>query len=170
MSGPVVVLGIGNPFRGDDGVGPAVLDLLAGRVPAGVRLVASDGEPTRLLEQWRDAATVVVVDAATGGGPPGSVRSLLLRPGDPAPLGAAGGTSSHGLGLAGALALAAALGSAPGEVVVHAVEAGCTAHGTGLTPAVRQAAAVVAGRVLAGLATAATPHEDQAPAGGDVRP
>ena len=163
----VVVLGIGNPFRGDDGVGPAVLALLAGRVPPGVRLVASDGEPTRLLEQWRDARAAVVVDAAVGTGPPGAVRTVRLRPGNSARLATAGGTSSHGLGLAAALALAAALGRAPDEVVVHAVAAGSTAHGVGLSPAVRRAAGEVAARVLAGLAPG---HGEQAPAAGDVRP
>lgn len=158
MSGASVVIGIGNPFRGDDGVGPAVLDLLADRVPRGVRLVPSDGEPARLLEQWRDAATVVVVDAAIGSGLPGSVRTVVLPPGNGLSdgLGPADGASSHGLGLADALALAAALGTAPQTVVVHIVEAASTAHGVGLSPAVRRAAGEVADRVLADLAGAGT--------------
>jgi hydrogenase maturation protease len=143
-----VVVGIGNPFRGDDGVGPAVVALLAGRVPPVVRLVCSDGEPTGLLELWRDAGRAVVIDAAAGGGPPGSVRTVRLRPGDSAALGPGGGTSSHGLGLADALALAAALGTAPAEVVVHAVVAASCAHGAGLSPAVRRAAAEVVELVL----------------------
>lgn len=173
MSGEaVVVIGIGNPFRSDDGVGPAVLALLEGRVPPGVRLVPSDGEPTRLLEQWRDAARAVVIDAATGGGPPGSVRTFLLHRGElhgGEGLGPAGGTSSHGLGLADALALAAMLGTAPGEVVVHAVEVGASGHGVGLSPAVCRAAAQVAELVLAGLRSSVAPGTEPS-AGGAVRP
>lgn len=166
MNGGVVVIGIGNPFRGDDGVGPAVLDLLAGRVPPHVRLVPSDGEPSRLLDQWHGAATVVVVDAAVGAGPPGTVRTAVLRPGGGPDRRATGGSAScHGLGLADALGLAVALGRAPETVVVHAVEAASTAHGARLSPAVRRAAADVAARVLAGLAAGTKPS-----AAGDVRP
>jgi hydrogenase maturation protease len=174
VTGPAVVIGIGNPFRGDDGVGPAVVVLLAGRVGPGVRLVSSDGEPTRLLEQWRGAATAVVVDAAVGGGPPGSVRTFVLRSGDPGRVAPGGRTSCHGLGLAEALALAAALGTAPGHVVVHAVHIGSTAPGTGLSPAVREAAGEVADRVLADLSGTGAPLASttgtERSAAGDVRP
>jgi hydrogenase maturation protease len=45
-----VVTGIGNEFRRDDGAGPAVVGQLRGRVPSGVELVITDGEPTRLVE------------------------------------------------------------------------------------------------------------------------
>lgn len=158
------VIGIGNPFRSDDGVGPAVVALLAGRVGTDVRLASSDGEPTRLMQQWRDAAVAIVVDAASGTGPPGSVRTFLLDPGGGSPFGPGGGTSSHGLGLADALALAAVLGSAPERVVVHTVVAGSTAHGVGLSPAVRRAAAAVAELVLGDLAGAGSATQRNGPA------
>ena len=45
---PVVVIGVGNPMRGDDGVGPAVVEEL-GRVPAVVELVVCDGEAGRTM-------------------------------------------------------------------------------------------------------------------------
>ncbi len=53
-SGPAVVIGIGNEFRRDDGAGPAVIGQLRGRAPAGVRLVITDGEPTRLIDAWTE--------------------------------------------------------------------------------------------------------------------
>jgi hydrogenase maturation protease len=72
----VVVIGVGNEFRRDDAAGPAVVTSLRGRVPPGVELVLTDGEPTRLIEAWTGAALAVVVDAVRADPPrPGRVRS-----------------------------------------------------------------------------------------------
>ena len=43
-------------FRRDDGAGLAVVTSLRDRVPAGVELVLTDGEPTRLIEAWTEAS------------------------------------------------------------------------------------------------------------------
>lgn len=45
-----MVIGVGNEFRRDDGAGPAVVGQLRDRVPPGVELVITDGEPARLIE------------------------------------------------------------------------------------------------------------------------
>ncbi len=58
-----VVIGVGNEFRRDDGVGPAVIERLRGQVPAEVELVISDGDPVRLMEALSNASLAVVVDA-----------------------------------------------------------------------------------------------------------
>ena len=47
-----MVIGLGNEYRRDDGAGLAVVTSLRGRVPPGVELVLTDGEPTRLIEAW----------------------------------------------------------------------------------------------------------------------
>ena len=57
----VVVIGVGNEFRRDDAASPAVVTSLRGRVPPGVELVLTDGEPTRLIEAWTAAALAVLV-------------------------------------------------------------------------------------------------------------
>jgi hydrogenase maturation protease len=59
----MVVIGVGNEFRRDDGAGLAVLTSLRDRVPPGVEIVLTDGEPIRLIEAWIGAALAVVVDA-----------------------------------------------------------------------------------------------------------
>ena len=46
-----LVVGIGNPDRGDDAVGRLVARALRGRVPADVRVVEQDGEATALLAE-----------------------------------------------------------------------------------------------------------------------
>ena len=144
--GTAVVIGIGNEFRRDDGAGPAVIGQLRGRVPAGVRLVVTDGEPARLIDAWTGAALAVVVDAVRAEPPhPGRVHRFVVdRPGTPAGRAA----SSHGFGLDEAIALAAALDRMPGRLIVHAIEAADLTQGPGLTPAVAAAVDVVARAIL----------------------
>jgi hydrogenase maturation protease len=146
--GAVVVIGVGNEFRRDDGAGPAVLARLRDRVPDGVRLLVTDGEPARLVEAWTGAALAVVVDAVRAAPPrPGRVHRFVvdrsLAMGRPA--------SSHGLGLDDAVGLAVALDRMPGRLIVHAIEAGDLGQGPGLTPPVAAAVDAVAVAVLADL-------------------
>jgi len=144
--GPVVVIGVGNEFRRDDGAGPAVVGQLHGRVPAGVRLVVTDGEPTRLIEAWTGTALAVIVDAVRAEPPhPGQIHRFVMdRPG----AGVAQPASSHGFGLDYAIGLALALDRMPGRLIVHAIEAADLTQGTGLTPAVDLAVGLVAAAIL----------------------
>jgi len=151
--GPAVVIGIGTEFRRDDGAGPAVIAQLRGQVPAGVRLVVTDGEPTRLIDAWTGTALAVVVDAVRVSGPrplhPGQVHRFVVdRPGTRAGQAA----SSHGFGLDDAIALATALDRMPGRLIVHAIEAADLTQGPGLTPAVAAAVDTVALAILDDLA------------------
>ena len=95
--GAVVVIGVGNEFRRDDGAGPAVVAGLRDLAPPSVRLVVTDGEPTRLIEAWAGAALAVVVDAVRAQpSRPGKVHRFVVdRPGT----GTGRPASSHGLGL-----------------------------------------------------------------------
>ncbi len=154
-----VVIGVGNEFRRDDGIGPAVLELLRAEVPASVRLVASDGEPVRLVEEWAGAGLAIVVDALPPSGQPGQpgqpaagqVRRVMVDEVAAAPAGTA---SSHGLGLGDAIGLGRALGLMPARLVIHAVQAADCGYGVGLTPRVTAAAGQVARAVLRDLAQA----------------
>jgi hydrogenase maturation protease len=159
--GRIVVIGVGNEFRRDDAVGPAVIGRLAGQVSADVELLVSDGDPVRLMEMWSGASLAVVVDAVRADpASPGSMHRFIVEGGDLA--GRAHGdaadesrgrtaghsASTHGLGLDEAIGLAIVLGRMPGRLIVHAIEAADTAQGTGMTPAVAAAvgAAVTAVR------------------------
>ena len=144
-----VVIGIGNEFRRDDGVGPLIVARLRDRVPPSVRLVINDGEPSRLLDAWTGAALAIVVDAVRAQPPhPGRAHRFVLdRPRGGAPR----SPGSHGLGLDDAIGLALALDRMPGRLIVHAIEALDLAPGTGLTPPVAAAASAVTAAVLADM-------------------
>jgi hydrogenase maturation protease len=145
-AGAIVVIGVGNEFRRDDGVGPAVIARLGDLAPPGVRLVITDGEPARLVEAWSGAAVAVVVDAVRAEPPrPGTVHRFVV---DGPGTGTGRAASSHGLGLDDAIALAVALDRMPARLIVHAIEAGDLTQGPGLTPPVAAAVGAVATAVL----------------------
>ncbi len=147
--GRVVVIGVGNEFRRDDGAGPAVVTSLRGQVTPGVDLVLTDGEPTRLIEAWTGAALAVVVDAVRADPPrPGRVHRFVL---DRPMAGPARTASSHGFGLDDAVRLGLALDRMPGRLIVHAIETADLTQGTGLTPPVAAAIDNVADAVLSDI-------------------
>jgi hydrogenase maturation protease len=130
-----IVIGIGNSFRRDDGVGLAVADRIAEQDLPGVRVVSGIGEPAMLLDAWSGAAHAVVVDAAAGqDSTPGRIRRWTARD-----LEATAVMSSHALGLAQTCALGQALARMPDKLVVFTVDIADANHGTGLTPAVAAA-------------------------------
>ena len=140
------VIGIGNPLRGDDGAGAAVVARLAGRVPASVRLLLAGGGAAELLDAWDGLGHVVVIDAVRTGAAPGSLHCFDAAAG---PLGArTGGPSTHGLGLAEALELGRALDRLPARVDVVGIEAASMDDGAALSPAVAGAVDAAAERVL----------------------
>jgi hydrogenase maturation protease len=147
MTGRVVVIGVGNEFRHDDGIGPEVVARLRGQAPAAVELLVSDGEPARLIEAWSGADLAVVVDAVQADpAVPGRLHRLVL---DGAAMPEPHQVSSHGLSLGDAVGLARALGRLPGRLIVHAVEAADLGTGPGLSPPVAAAAGALAAAVLA---------------------
>jgi hydrogenase maturation protease len=146
-SAPVVVIGVGNPLRGDDGAGPAVAARLRGRVPPGVELRVLAGDSAELIEAWAGRRLALIADAVRSGAAPGTVHRIEAADGELP--GLQPGSSTHGLGLAEALALARVLGRMPGAVVVFGIEGECFEQGREPGPAVLRGVEQAARRILA---------------------
>ena len=149
---PVVVIGIGNTMRRDDGIGPLALEALRGESFPSCDLVELDGETTRVIEAWRDRDLAIVVDAVCAGAAPGTLHDLTLEDLDDlnllAGIGAGtGATSSHAAGLAEALALGRSLDRLPRKLRVIGIEPGDVSHGHGMSPAVSATMAGLVTRV-----------------------
>jgi len=145
--GEAVVIGVGNPDRGDDGVGPEVLARLAGRVPDGVRLVRLAGaDPAGIMEAWSGSGRVILVDAMVSGATPGTVTRFDATAG-PLPAGVRL-ASTHVLGAETAVEMARALGKLPARLVVYGVEGESFKVGAGLGPAVSAALPAATQRIL----------------------
>jgi hydrogenase maturation protease len=144
-----LVLGIGNPDRGDDAVGRLVARSLRTRVPAGVRVSEHDGEATTLVAELQSARRVWLIDAARSGAPSGTIRRIDCSNAD---LGIpSGSVSSHGLSVAEAVALARALDVLPPQCIVYAIEAADFTGGAVPSPEVTDAIDEVATLILAEL-------------------
>jgi hydrogenase maturation protease len=139
----VIVIGVGNELRRDDGAGPAVVGELRSRSLEGATLAVSDGEPSRLLDLWAGADLAVLVDAVPSADEPGRVRELDAV-GD-----VGSGTSSHALGLGIATRLGEALGRMPAAMRVYLIEGADFGFGAGLSPRVVRAVTDVADRITA---------------------
>lgn len=157
--GERVLIGIGNPYRRDDGIGPALVAAVGRLDVPGVTLTCADGEPSQLLDAWAGARLAVVVDAvACDPAVPGRIhRTEIAAPytldDDPLIVGPAAGASTHGLGVPDAIRLAVALDRTPVRLVVYAVEAADLGFGTGLSGPVAVSLPVLTRTILAELTT-----------------
>ena len=130
----MLVIGIGNSMRRDDGAGPAVVRLLRERKLPGLAAVEHPGDGLALLELWSGHDRVWLVDAARSGASAGVIHQFnatttplprdLLHP------------SSHLFGVGEAVELARIQGRLPSQLLVFAIEGDNFSFGTGLTPAV----------------------------------
>lgn len=138
-----VVIALGDEFRRDDGVGPAIARALrSGGLPA--QVLISQGDPAELIESWSGAAVAVVLDAVRVEIPqPGRVHVL-----DPADLDTSAAIGTHGFDLGAAIALGRALDRMPDRLVIIGVEIADMAHGPSLSPDVARAAPIVARAVV----------------------
>jgi hydrogenase maturation protease len=144
---PVRVVGLGSP-AGDDAVGWAAVDDLQKAIrKEGIEFHRVPGGQG-LLDVLDGRGTLIVIDAARGDGSPGTIHRFdefagrldVLRPG-----------TTHGLGAAAALELAATLRLLPPRVVVFGMEAADLSPGAALSPAVTAALPELVRRVAVEL-------------------
>lgn len=145
-----LVLGLGNLFRGDDGVGPRIIEELIHRgVPEGVAVqdVGNAGlDLLNILEGWKRA---VIVDTAEMGQEPG--RFVRFTPDEVQLTQASTRVSLHDAGLSEVLALADALNRTLPELVIFGVQPAEFGWREGLSPAVEAAIPALTDAVIAEL-------------------
>ncbi len=125
------IVGLGNEWRGDDGVGLEVARRLGG-----TRLT---GEPVGLVDALNGSAEIVLVDAVCSGAEPGAVHVFDAST-EPLPAAVFGATSTHTIGLAEAVELARSLGRLPGRVLLYGIEGADFGFGKRFSPEVAAAA------------------------------
>ncbi len=141
MTGPRrLLIGVGNPERGDDGAGRVVAQQLRARKPCALEVRESSGEATALMEAWTGFDDVVLVDACRGAGAPGSIHHFTVDQLERfRSVRARGNESTHGIGVPEAIGLAQALGRLPSGFVIYAIEGADFGDATGLSEAVDRA-------------------------------
>ena len=141
MSSETLVIGIGNAFRGDDGIGLLVAQRLRELALPGVIVLEQSGEGTALVEAWGAAERAIVVDAVSSGSQPGALHRFEVNE-QPLPAHFSG-RSTHTFGLAEAVELARQLDRLPPRLVIYGIEGKSFAPGAELSPEVKAAAGTV---------------------------
>lgn len=133
----VMVIGVGNSYRHDDGVGRVIARRLEDELAGAVVVREESGEGAALLEAWHDADVVYLLDAVSSGADAGTIVrcDAVARP-IPATYFR---YSSHAFSVAEAIEVARALGQLPPRLIVYGVEGADFTAGVGLSGAVERA-------------------------------
>ena len=140
----IIIIGIGNEYRRDDGAGIIVARRLRTLLSNSATILEESGEGAALIQAWQGAAWVMLVDAVRSGAPAGSIHRLDARKA-PVPRGFFH-YSTHAFSVAEAVELARSLNQLPPYLVVYGIEGENFAAGVGLSPPVEQAVQGVAER------------------------
>lgn len=118
---PVLVLGVGNPLMGDDGIGVELAHRLQER-DYGPLVHVEDGGTLgmTLLPLLEDADTLILLDAVRTGAPPGSI---VTRGKEELPRHFSNVISPHEIGMKEVLAAAQLCGTLPRSITLVGVEA-----------------------------------------------
>jgi hydrogenase maturation protease len=120
----VLIIGCGNPFRGDDAAGILVARRLREQ---GIPAIEQTGETFALLDAWQGNEDVVLADAVVTGAPRGTVRVWDAAVSLELPF--APGPSTHGFGVGEAIQLARELGQLPRRLRIVGIEGAEFAEG-----------------------------------------
>jgi hydrogenase maturation protease len=137
LEGKLVVIGLGNPYMMDDGIGLQVAKELRHRdLGGGVLVFEYQTLELSLLWQFRGASKIIVVDALRSGGSPGTVSTYAIAPRDGPLLDL---PSLHSLQLYDMFDLASLSATLPCPVTIIGVEPLNCSPGEGLTEPVSAA-------------------------------
>ncbi len=139
----VIVAGVGNILRGDDGFGPAVTQLL-NDMPAGVDVIETGiGGIALLQELMAGCDGLVLIDAVDQGEAPGTV--ILMRPDVPE---AVHVPDIHLANPDRVLSMAKTIGCLPERVVIVGCQVSSVDNlGEGLSPEVERALAIAVKKI-----------------------
>jgi hydrogenase maturation protease len=138
----VLIIGIGNPYRGDDAAGLLAARRLKEMQLDSATIMEHSGEGTSLLETWKGAQAVILIDAVSSRAVPGTIHRLEPIS-NPLPT-EMFHTSTHAFSLPDAIELARALNELPPALQVFGIEGRNFQAGSEISREVRDAITEVA--------------------------
>jgi hydrogenase maturation protease len=143
----MLVIGIGNDYRGDDAAGLEIARRIDREDRAGVEVRECKGDLVSLLDAWGEADYVVLIDAVQGDASPGTIVRFDARA-ERIPRVFASPVSSHGMDLADVIELAGTLQRLPARLIVYGVAGAAFEARSELSPEVEGALDEVVRRIL----------------------
>lgn len=129
------IIGLGNILRGDDGIGPVIIQELESINPSlPVQLCDAGSDAFTILDHLLGSEPILIIDCARMGQKPGTVK--VIRTNNTELLPATIGMSLHGFSLTEVLQMARSMG-ADKEIAVIGVEPHSIEFNSGLSEVVK---------------------------------
>jgi hydrogenase maturation protease len=133
-----LLIGIGNEYRSDDGVGLVVAREIHEKLIPLITVKEESGEGAALMEAWQGFQNVFIVDAVSSGAMPGTIfRIDANKETVPAKF---FHYSTHAFSVAEAIELARVLNVLPPNLIIYGIEGNNFNAGTTISFPVQQAA------------------------------
>jgi hydrogenase maturation protease len=146
----IKIIGLGNPFRGDDAVGNLVARQLLPYQGPSVSIIEGGVAGLNLLHEMEGMDKLILIDALSSQSEEGTITRFTI-PQDLDKIArfawSPSGSSTHDLGLQEALTLANTLRDFPPYVLIYGIELGRIDHGFELSPKVAEAVHTVVNRI-----------------------
>lgn len=133
----ILLIGIGNEYRSDDGAGLAVCRELKIKKLPSVQVIECGCDGAILMEIWKDAKRVILIDAVSSGARPGAIYRFDVHT-EQIPL-SFSFQSTHAFGVAEAIGLARVLEQLPPYLIIYAIEGKNFSSGKSLSQEVEKA-------------------------------
>lgn len=137
MHKPILILGIGNEYRGDDAVGIHFARHINALELPNVRVIESFGEGAELMDLWQGVNDLYICDAVCAGQEPGTIH--VLEPHKAKIPTHFFNYSTHAFSLAEAIEMSRILNTLPPKVTIYGIEGESFAEGTSLSAKVESA-------------------------------
>ncbi len=137
----ITIIGLGNPFMGDDAVGVLVARQLLSYTSAHVSILDDGLTGLNLLHEMENTDLLILIDAVCSQSETGTIFRFTV-PQDLETIGrlawSSSASSTHSFGLGEALTLAHTLKVLPQHTILYGIELGHIQNGQALSPKVSQ--------------------------------
>ncbi len=135
---PILLAGIGNDYRSDDGAGLEVARKIRAMHLNDIGVLEGVSDGTSLIEYFTNRKEVFIIDAANSNAAGGVIHRFdALK--DEVPVEMLSNFSTHSINIGQAIELAKALNQLPDSLIVFGIEGSNFDNGTELSPEVVQA-------------------------------
>lgn len=133
----VLLIGIGNEYRSDDGAGLLVARRVREKASEQITVRESNGEGAALIDALKEAHTAILIDAVYSDSEAGTIHRIEAHSERlPAEM---FGCSTHAFSVAEAIEMARVLDRLPQRLIVYGIEGKNFVPGVGLSPEVDRA-------------------------------
>jgi hydrogenase maturation protease len=138
MNSSWLLIGIGNEYRSDDGIGLVVAREIHKKLIPSVTVKEESGEGVTLMEVWQGFQNVIIVDAVSSGVIPGTFFRIDANK-EAVPI-KFFHYSTHAFSVAEAIELARTMNTLPSRLLIYGIEGAAFTAGVKISSRVKEAA------------------------------